>query len=291
MSKTTFFNLLPVPCNGGFRMADYWVWCGSAIRGEDGRYHMFAARWPKAYPFFDGYKVASEVVRASADTPVGPYVFEEVVLPARGAAFWDGRMTHNPTIHKIGDTYALFYIGATYDGPTPTPEVIRTGNVAGAGSVVCHDPHRVGDGDVGTRSMDAARRTGAGRPSRQMGQLRRDQSRAVQSSGRARFPLLSFQLQSPMSHRCSDGGAFGRTVRATERRSDTRLRRRSRRRPLRLVGGRPRLVRDDRQRPGGRHHGREARGRVRARPPMVCTGRSPIRRRRIRAGWCGTTAR
>lgn len=128
MSKNTFFNLLPAPRNGGFRMAGYWVWCGSGIRGEDGRYHMFAARWPKAYPFFDGYRVASEVVRAVAETPAGPYRFEEVVLPARGAQFWDGRMTHNPTIHKIGETYALFYIGATYDGPMPSPDAICAGS-------------------------------------------------------------------------------------------------------------------------------------------------------------------
>lgn len=103
-------------------MDGYWVWCGSVIRGEDGRYHMFASRWPKSLPFWAGYTVASEVVRAAADTPAGPYEFQEVVLPARGAEFWDGRMTHNPTIHRFGDTYLLFYIGSTYDGPVPSAE-------------------------------------------------------------------------------------------------------------------------------------------------------------------------
>lgn len=126
MTQNAFIDrILPAPRNGGFRMEDYWVWCGSAIRGEDGRTHMFAARWSKRYPFFDGYRVASEVVRAVAESPVGPYTFEEVVLPARGAKFWDGRMTHNPTIHKYGDTYLLFYIGATYERPTPTVDEIR----------------------------------------------------------------------------------------------------------------------------------------------------------------------
>lgn len=101
-------------------MQDYWVWCGSVIRGEDRRYHMFASRWPKSLPFWAGYAVASEVVRSVADTPVGPYEFQEVVLPARGPQFWDGRMTHNPTIHKHGDTWLLYYIGSTHDGPVPT---------------------------------------------------------------------------------------------------------------------------------------------------------------------------
>jgi len=120
-------RILPAPVGGGFAMDGYWVWCGSVIRGEDDRYHMFAARWPKALPFFDGYKTYSEIVRAVSDAPEGPYLYQEVVLPARGAEYWDGRMTHNPTIHKLGDTYLLFYIGATYDGPWPSAEQLRQG--------------------------------------------------------------------------------------------------------------------------------------------------------------------
>jgi len=121
-------RLLPAPKSGGFAMDDYWVWCGSAIRGDDGRYYLFASRWPKELPFFEGYIVASEVVRASADTPEGPYSFEEVVLPDRGSHHWDGRMTHNPTIHRWGDTYLLFYIGATYAGARPGADALRSGD-------------------------------------------------------------------------------------------------------------------------------------------------------------------
>jgi len=46
----------------------------------------------------------------------------DVALPARGAAHWDGRMTHNPTIHRHGDQYLLFYIGSTWSGPDLAPE-------------------------------------------------------------------------------------------------------------------------------------------------------------------------
>jgi len=49
---------------GGFWMDGYWVWCGTVAKGEDDRYHMFAARWPKDYPFFQGYTAHSEIVRA-----------------------------------------------------------------------------------------------------------------------------------------------------------------------------------------------------------------------------------
>lgn len=116
-------RLQPAPVGGGFAMDDYWVWCGSAVEGEDGLWHMFAARWPRRLPFFEGYLTHSEVVHAVSPTPCGPYTFRDIALPPRGEKFWDGQMTHNPTIHKSGDTYLLFYIGTTYPGPQlPIPE-------------------------------------------------------------------------------------------------------------------------------------------------------------------------
>ena len=115
-------RLQPAPVDGGFYMDDYWIWCGSAIAGPEGDFHLYAARWPKTYPFFEGYKLYSEIVHATSPTPEGPYTFKDVALPARGEAYWDGRMTHNPTIHQVGDTYLLFYIGSTWSGPDVPPE-------------------------------------------------------------------------------------------------------------------------------------------------------------------------
>lgn len=108
------FELKPAPLNGGFRMDGYWIWCGSVIKGEDGRYHMFASRWSKDLPMSPGWCLASEIVRAVSDTPEGPYVYEEIILPSRGPAYWDGQMTHNPQITKYKDTYILYYTGTTY---------------------------------------------------------------------------------------------------------------------------------------------------------------------------------
>jgi hypothetical protein len=116
-----FASWQPAPKNGGFRMEGYWVWCGSAVKGEDGRFHLFASRWPKTLPMHPGWIVASEVVRAAADRPEGPYTFQEVVLPARGAEYWDGRSTHNPHIVKHKDTYLLYYMGSTHPLPDPKP--------------------------------------------------------------------------------------------------------------------------------------------------------------------------
>ena len=87
-----------VKVESGFELDDYWVWDGSVIKGDDGLYHMFASRWPKNITFHPGWMLMSEVVHATSERVEGPYTFVDVVLPARGADFWDGRATHNPTI-------------------------------------------------------------------------------------------------------------------------------------------------------------------------------------------------
>lgn len=115
------------PRRGAFAMEGFWVWCGSVIAGDDGKFHMYAARWPRDLPFFEGYTVASEVVHATSATPEGPYQFESVVLPDRGEEFWDGRMTHNPTVIRWGDSYCLLYIGATFAGARPDGDALRSG--------------------------------------------------------------------------------------------------------------------------------------------------------------------
>ncbi len=101
----------PVDLQSGFRMEGYYVWCGSCIKGDDGRYYLFASRWPKETGFPSGYMTASEIVLASTDTLAEPFQFEKVIFTARDGGFWDGMMSHNPQICKIDEGYLLFYIG------------------------------------------------------------------------------------------------------------------------------------------------------------------------------------
>lgn len=107
------FEYEKAPQNTGFKMEAYWVWCGSAIR-VDSVYHLFASRWPKTSQFPEGYRTNSEIVHATSPTAYGPYEFKEVVIGERDSSFWDSNMAHNPTIHKIGDEYVLFYIGSDF---------------------------------------------------------------------------------------------------------------------------------------------------------------------------------
>lgn len=141
-SQETIFQLAPLPRQGGFRMEGYWVWCGSAIRGDDGRYHLFASRGPREISFHPGWMACSEVVRAVAEHPAGPYEFQEVVLPSRAAEFWDGRATHNPSITRYDDTYVLYYMGSTH--PLASPPLNRSFATDDPRCIVARASKRVG---------------------------------------------------------------------------------------------------------------------------------------------------
>lgn len=117
-----YSRLLPTKYENGFRLDGYWVWCGSVIKGDDGKYHMFASRWSNSTPFSPYWLTNSEIVHAVSEAPQGPYKFSDVALAPRGADFWDGQMTHNPAIRKHGDTYLLYYTGTTYKGARPSSE-------------------------------------------------------------------------------------------------------------------------------------------------------------------------
>ena len=107
-------GLRPAVSGSGFSMEGYYVWCGSAIKGDDGKYYLFASRWPKETLFPHGYMTNSEIVLASTDDLSKPFKFEKVIFSKRDEdKYWDGGMVHNPQILKCGDEYLLFYIGTT----------------------------------------------------------------------------------------------------------------------------------------------------------------------------------
>ncbi len=107
--------LQPVPFAAKFADPDYYIWCGTMVRGDDGKCHLFYSRWPRKLGHY-AWVTHSEVAHAVADTPLGPFRHVGVALPARGAAFWDGLCTHNPTVRRFGGKYYLYYMGNTGDG-------------------------------------------------------------------------------------------------------------------------------------------------------------------------------
>jgi hypothetical protein len=88
----------------------YHVWGSSPIIGPNGKTHLFVARWPVSAGFRPGWYTHCEIARYVGEDPEGPFSFREVVLKGTGEPTWDKVAPHNPTVHKVGDRYALLYI-------------------------------------------------------------------------------------------------------------------------------------------------------------------------------------
>lgn len=111
-----------------FYSKDYYTWCSSVIKDDDGKFHMFYSRWPHGkhaldddslnYIFdgFQGWLKYSEIAYAVADKAEGPYRYVKTILSgSRDAKRWDRFTMHNPQIRKFGDFYYLYYISNSFD--------------------------------------------------------------------------------------------------------------------------------------------------------------------------------
>ena len=105
---------LPVPESAKLIDDDYYIWGGSAVKGQDGKYHLLYSRWPRKLEH-RAWVTHSEIAHAVSDDPLGPYKHIDVALPERGKEFWDGLCTHNPTVHEFDGQYYLYYMGNTGD--------------------------------------------------------------------------------------------------------------------------------------------------------------------------------
>lgn len=88
----------------------YTVWGTSPLMGEDKKVHLFVTRWPCNLKVDPGWRSHSEIAHYITDKPEGPFTFSDIAIKGTGVDTWDKFGTPNPTIHRIGDKYALFYI-------------------------------------------------------------------------------------------------------------------------------------------------------------------------------------
>lgn len=105
----------PTPRSAKFADPGHHTWGGSMLRDRDGTCHLLYSRWPLERGF-NAWVTHSEIAHAVADHPLGPYRHVDVALPTRGAEFWDGLCTHNPTAIEVDGRYYLYYMGNTGDG-------------------------------------------------------------------------------------------------------------------------------------------------------------------------------
>jgi len=97
----------------------YTIWGSSPIIDDDGKVHLFVARWPGELKVNPGWRSHSEIAHYVGESPEGPFTFSEVALKGDGKNNWDSFGIHNPAIHRVGDTYYLLYIAN--DNPKQPP--------------------------------------------------------------------------------------------------------------------------------------------------------------------------
>jgi hypothetical protein len=113
----------PVDSSNIFIDPGYYIWCGSAIQGEDGRYYLFYARWPhgprtpdddslnRIFNGFRGWQKYSEIAIAVSANPTGPYRHLKTILKGDFQSDrWDRYTFHNPQVNFFEGRYYLYFI-------------------------------------------------------------------------------------------------------------------------------------------------------------------------------------
>jgi len=106
---------------------EWHTWGASVVQGDDGRWHLFHSRWPRALSF-QGWLTRSQIAHAVADDAAGPYRHVGVTLAGAGGERWDSVSAHNPLIVRFEGRCYLYYIGThTDDAELDLTDVATTG--------------------------------------------------------------------------------------------------------------------------------------------------------------------
>ncbi len=128
MDSVDLFSMVqPIPKANLFSDTAYNIWCGSVVRGNNGKFYMLYSRWPRSGGHF-AWIPKSEIALAKADKPEGPYHHVKVVLPPRGNQYWDGVCTHNPAAIVYKGKFYLFYMGTTGTSQVSMPASMKEPN-------------------------------------------------------------------------------------------------------------------------------------------------------------------
>lgn len=94
-------NVVPRDIKNGLEdssMKNWCYWDGGVVKGDDGRYHLYASRWAQSFSHTDGWHVGSKGVHAVSDHIMGPYVDKGLTWPG-----WRDGMGHNVTGLRMHD--------------------------------------------------------------------------------------------------------------------------------------------------------------------------------------------
>jgi predicted GH43/DUF377 family glycosyl hydrolase len=76
---------------------------------------MLFSRWKQDLGF-QAWATHSEVGYATANDPLGPFVFRHIVLAGSGGNRWDADVVHNPTMIEVNGRYYVYYMGNKGNG-------------------------------------------------------------------------------------------------------------------------------------------------------------------------------
>ncbi|MEN8153088.1 MAG: glycoside hydrolase family protein [Acidobacteriota bacterium] len=103
-----------------------FVWGGSVLKGEDGKYHMLYNTWEcgDSIPEFrNSWVLYSKIAYAVSDLPDRDFKFQKIVLTGKALdgdfKAWDAQMVSNPHLKRFNGKYYLYYIGSVDPGTQP----------------------------------------------------------------------------------------------------------------------------------------------------------------------------
>ena len=125
------------------RETNFTIWGSGPVLDNEGKVHLFAARWPEAN-VDPAWRKSSEIAHYESGSPEGPFRFVGVVAKSTGrTGEWDAFAPHNPEVKRFGDTYALVYIANSDFRQPPHPPL--------------EPEHRDDDREVAIRPVDKGR--------------------------------------------------------------------------------------------------------------------------------------
>ncbi|MCL2487957.1 MAG: InlB B-repeat-containing protein [Oscillospiraceae bacterium] len=93
---------------------DYYYWCISPIEDDEGKTHLFVARWPRTSNGMWDWKVTCEIAHCVGDSPEGPFEYVDTAISNKDVPK-PQFAPHNVRVKKIDGLYCLVYI--TQGGP------------------------------------------------------------------------------------------------------------------------------------------------------------------------------
>lgn len=97
-------NVLPRDVKNGIEHKDFSFWCGSLIKGDDAKYHLFVCGWPEKAKDGHQYWPNSVLYNSVSDNPFGPFTVTDTI--GKG---------HNSVVFKSKNgNYVVYVIDGYY---------------------------------------------------------------------------------------------------------------------------------------------------------------------------------